>query len=200
MYLQRHTYIAFSQPLISLIQVWYHHLLSSHRFKVIWSVLMLFSVCLLSNTLWNCAYTGQLPRMECVYSGGRVYILYTQYVAPLPMLLWLKCYGDKSNCSSFLLIWHLIVLFVLALVFTSHAKKYNLFDLHFFTHSISFSKFLISASHKILFAELDYTNASFPLKCQMAPSNSTDPLSQSLEPTVRSFSLPLWVLFVFAGC
>lgn len=48
--------------------------------------------------------------------------------------------------------------------------------------AIAPSSFLVLVFHKILFAQLDYSNASSPPKCQMAPSNSKDPISQSLEP------------------
>lgn len=96
----------------------------------------------------------------------------------MPLLL----FSAKTTACS-------IVPSVVALVSTCHTHKYNLIIC---ISSISSPAFLIVVPHKTLFAELDYTNASFPLKCQMASSNSTDPLSQSLEPTVRTFFLPLW--------
>ncbi len=74
------------------------------------------------------------------------------------------------------------------LIVSSHANKCNLFDLHFFTHSISFLDFLILASREILFAELDYNHASFPQNVRWHPLIPQIPSPNPLSPQLDLFS------------
>lgn len=88
----------FSQLLISVI--WATHLLSFGRWKVIRSVLMLLCMRLFAvkHTLWNCAYTGQLPCMECVQWCECVYTVHTVCSPPCHCCpsLYSMCMGWKE--------------------------------------------------------------------------------------------------------
>lgn len=139
---------------------------------------MLFCLCLLSNTY--CETVRILGNSQILCGLG------------------LCMYCTQRTLCSFCDAKHLTQVGQSVLVSICHANKYNLLVCFSFIYSTTFSDVLISASYKILFAELDYTSGSFSPKCQAALSNSMVLLFQSFEPTIKSSFSPPWLSFVFA--